>query len=77
MDYNLNFKTVTLNQTSIEKICTKNIWCNLKNYEQFHMLNIKYSMVPPPFTGGRGDESLMFKSPVRMTSSNSDFFLTL
>ena len=28
------------------------------------MLNIKYSMVPPPFTGGRGDESLMFKSPV-------------
>ena len=30
-------------------------------------------MVPPPFTGGSGDKSLMFKSPVRMTSSNSDF----
>ena len=34
---------------------------------KFYILNIKYSMVPPPFTGGRGDESLMFKSPVGMT----------
>ena len=33
---------------------------------KFYILNIKYSMVPPPFTGGRGDESLMFKSPVGM-----------
>ena len=30
-------------------------------------------MVPSPLTGGRGDKSLMVKSPVRMTSSNSDF----
>ena len=34
---------------------------------KFYILNIKYSMVPPPFTGGRGDESLMFNSPVGMT----------
>ena len=27
-------------------------------------------MVPPPFTGGRGDESLMFNSLVGMTKWN-------
>ena len=34
------------------------------------MLNIKYSMVLPPFIGGRGDESLMFNSPEGMTRWN-------